>query len=253
VDLLARARFKGRDTFFLIHVESQARRESHFPRRMFRYFARLHEKFDLPVYPVALFSYDLPATPEPEAYEFSFPNRQILSFHYHTIQLNRLNWRDFVRRPNPVAAALMTRMQVAPEDRPRVKLECLRLIATLKLNPAKSALVAEFMARYLALSQSEVRVYNEQVASLDSPERTQVMAVMNEWVEEAVHARAKLTALRLLQHRFGDLPPELRGAIDQLPLDTLDELEPAILDFKTLAEAAAWIEQRRRDPQGAAG
>jgi hypothetical protein len=129
----------------------------------------------------------------------------------------------------------------------------LRLIATLKLNPAKSALVAEFMARYLALSQSEVRVYNEQVASLDSPERTQVMAVMNEWVEEAVHARAKLTALRLLQHRFGDLPPELRGAIDQLPLDTLDELEPAILDFKTLAEAAAWIEQRRRDPQGAAG
>src|SRR5689334_10586925 len=61
VDLIAQARFQGRDTFFLIHVESQARRESDFPRRMFRYFARLHEKFDLPIYPVALFSYDAPA------------------------------------------------------------------------------------------------------------------------------------------------------------------------------------------------
>src|SRR5436305_9809062 len=101
VDLVARARFQGRDTFFLIHVESQARREPDFGSRMFRYFARLHEKFNLPVYPVALFSYDAPVTPEPELYEVNFPNRQVLSFRYQVIQLNRLNWRDFVRQPNP--------------------------------------------------------------------------------------------------------------------------------------------------------
>ena len=243
VDLIAQAKFQGRDTFFLIHVETQSSRETDFSRRMFRYFARLHEKFDLPIYPVALFSYDAPATPEPESYEIAFPNRQVLAFHYHAIQLNRLNWRDFVRQPNPVAAALMTKMKIAPEDRPRVKLECLRLIVTLKLNPARSALIAEFMARYLALSQPEVEVYNEQVALLASPERTEVMAVMNEWVAEAVHKNAKLMAIGLLQRHFGSLTPEFRSAIEQLSIDALNELTLATVDFKDVAEAQAWVAQ----------
>ena len=47
VDLIAQAKFQGRDTFFLIHVETQSSRQTDFARRMFRYFARLQEKFDL--------------------------------------------------------------------------------------------------------------------------------------------------------------------------------------------------------------
>jgi hypothetical protein len=54
---------------------------------------------------------------------------------------NRLNWLDFVRKPNPVASALMTKMRIAPGDRPRVKLECLRMLATLKLDKARATLM----------------------------------------------------------------------------------------------------------------
>src|SRR4051794_40182120 len=45
VDLLVKARFKGRDAFFLIHIENQASAQEDFAARMFRYFARLYEKF----------------------------------------------------------------------------------------------------------------------------------------------------------------------------------------------------------------
>ena len=76
VDVLAKAKFKGQDTFFLVHIESQATAQADFPRRMFRYFARLHEKHDLPVYPIALFSYDFPQRPEPEQYKSSSPTRK---------------------------------------------------------------------------------------------------------------------------------------------------------------------------------
>ncbi len=58
VDLLMKARVRGEDAFFLIHVENQSTAQSEFPKRMFRYFARLTEKYDLPVYPVVVFSYD---------------------------------------------------------------------------------------------------------------------------------------------------------------------------------------------------
>src|SRR5436190_17951665 len=54
VDVLAKTRFKEQETFFLIHVETQAAAQERFPKRMFRYFARLDEEHNLPVYPIAL-------------------------------------------------------------------------------------------------------------------------------------------------------------------------------------------------------
>ena len=47
------------------------------------------------------------------------------------MQLNRLDWRAYLRQPNPMAAALMAKMRIEPQDRPKVKVECLRLLATL--------------------------------------------------------------------------------------------------------------------------
>jgi predicted transposase/invertase (TIGR01784 family) len=44
VDLLAQARMRDEDSLFLVHVENQAQAQADFSRRMFRYFARLHEK-----------------------------------------------------------------------------------------------------------------------------------------------------------------------------------------------------------------
>ncbi|MBD1931530.1 hypothetical protein H6F79_06840 [Trichocoleus sp. FACHB-69] len=52
---------------------------------MFRYFSRLSEKFDLPVYPVVVFSYNSPKTPEPNVYEVAFPNKVVLQFKYDVI------------------------------------------------------------------------------------------------------------------------------------------------------------------------
>lgn len=59
-DLVVKAKFRDQATFFLVHVENQAKSQADFGRRMFRYFARLYEKFALPVYPIGIFSYDLP-------------------------------------------------------------------------------------------------------------------------------------------------------------------------------------------------
>lgn len=41
VDLLMKVKFRGQETYFLVHIENQATAQSDFPRRMFRYFAHL--------------------------------------------------------------------------------------------------------------------------------------------------------------------------------------------------------------------
>ena len=95
------------------------------------------------------FSYDQPAEAAKSQYTVEFPNLRVLEFNFTAIQLNRLNWRDFIDRPNPVAAALMSKMSIEKKDRPKVKAECLRLLVTLKLNPAKSRLISQFVDTYL--------------------------------------------------------------------------------------------------------
>ncbi|HEY3864299.1 MAG TPA: hypothetical protein VGO59_20700 [Verrucomicrobiae bacterium] len=108
-DLVVRARFFGRDSFFLVHLEHQAQVQRDFGRRMFQYFARLHEKHALPIYPIVLFSHDS-HVPEPDHYEVGFPDMAVMKFDYRVIQLGLMKWRDCMRRPNPVASALMAKM-----------------------------------------------------------------------------------------------------------------------------------------------
>ena len=141
-DLIVKAKFRGQEAFFLIHVENQAHPQRNFGKRMFRYFSRLYEKFDLPVYPLVIFSYNSPKTLEPNVHQVTFPNKVVLDFNYDVIQLNRLYWRDFMRQQNPVAAALMAKMSIAPAERRQVKFECLRLLATLRLDVARMQLIS---------------------------------------------------------------------------------------------------------------
>jgi hypothetical protein len=84
-DIVVKARFKETETFLLVHIENQASKRAEFPKRMFRYFARLHERYDLPVYPIVIFSYDLPQLPEPCEYKIDFPDRTVLDFQYTVI------------------------------------------------------------------------------------------------------------------------------------------------------------------------
>ena len=125
------ARFRGQALCFLIHVENQAQPQANFPRRMFGYFARLHEKYDLPVYPITVFSYDAPQRPEPNTYCVEFPDLSVLTFQFRAVQLNQLAWRDFVERTNPIAASLMAKMHIEPGERVRVKLAFLRMLTQL--------------------------------------------------------------------------------------------------------------------------
>ena len=126
-DLVAKARFQGQELFFLIHIESQAARRPRFNRRMFFYTAWLDKTFDLPVYPIALLTWDKPQTPDTGQFKVEFPDRRVLEFNYAVIQLNQLNWRDYRRRDNPAASALMAKMGVQPEERGKVMLACLRM------------------------------------------------------------------------------------------------------------------------------
>ena len=244
-DLVMRAQFRGQSSQFLVHVEHQSSSQSDFNRRMFRYFARLHETHALPVYPIVIFSHDSPRRPEPGSYRVEFSDFLVLEFHYRVIQLNRLQWQDFVNQPNPVASALMAKMQIEPQERPTVKVECLRLLASLGLNPAQIQLISGFIDTYLKLSQTEQVRFQAELDRIEPARQEEVMPIVTSWMEEGLQRgrqegleegrrqEALALVLRLLARRVGEVEPELQEQIQALAIAQIEDLGEALLDFST--------------------
>lgn len=199
---------------------------------------------NLPVYPIAIFSYDAPRSPQPNIYQVAFPDKVVLEFNYAVIQLNRLNWRDFLRQQNPVATALMAKMNVALEERPRVKLECLRLLTTLRLNPARMQLISGFIDTYLKLNAAEEELFQAEISQISPVEQEDVMQIVTSWMDQGKQEEALSLIMRLLPRRIGIVEPELQERIRQLSLTQLENLAEALLDFSSSVDLANWLDSQ---------
>ena len=247
VDLLMQAQFKRREVWFLLHLETQSYKQANFNERMFHYFARLSEKHHKPVYPIVVFSYDEPLVAEPDSYKVRFPNKTVLQFNYDVIQLNRLDWHDYVNRPNPVASALMSKMQIAPADRVSVKLACLRMLAGLRLNKAQERLISGFTDVYLRLNGAEDQTLKTEVERLGLVEKEGVMEIVTSWMEDGIkigrqEGKAELL-LEQLETRFGKLDVKLQDQIKNLSPDLFARLSLSFFTISTRAELLAWLER----------
>ena len=240
-DLLVQARFQGRSSYFLIHVENQSYNQADFNKRMFRYFARLHEKYNLPIYPVVVFSYEQPQKAAESSYRLQFPDFKVLEFNYRVIQLNQLNWRDFLNQSNPIASALMAKMQIASKDRPQVKAQCLRLLVTLKLDPAKMQLISGFIDTYLNLNELEEQKFRNEIGTIESKEREEVMQIVTSWMRTGIQQGQVSMVMRQLKHKFGEIAPNLEAQIQKLSSPQLEDLSEALLDFEQLEDLTTWL------------
>jgi hypothetical protein len=245
----------GQDVGFLVHLEAQATSRAEFSRRMFFYFSRLHQKYLQAIYPIVVFSFDEPYREEPQQYCVEFDDFKVMEFNFKAIQLNRLNWRDFLNQQNPVAAALMSKMRIDEADRPRVKVECLRLLATLRLDPARTQLISGFVDTYLRLNVQEEQVFQESVGTLEGGEREDIMQIVTSWMEQGIaegriegEQRGRIEGerslvLRLLARRVGTLPAKIEAQVQALTLPQLEALGEALLDFASAEDLRLWLQQ----------
>jgi len=253
IDLLAEVKLSGGDAVILIHLEAQASSETDFAQRMFFYFARLYQKYGHRIYPIVVFSFDEPFREEPCKHCVEFAGLKILEFNFASIQLNRLHWQDYLNQPNPVAAALMAKMQIDLGDRPQVKAECLRLLTTLSLDPARVELISGFVDTYLRLNAQEEGMFQAEIGKLDESEQVGVMQIVASWMEQGIEQgieqgmkrgaeqEARSLILRLLTRRIGDVPPDTRSQIQSLSLSQIESLGEALLDFSQPDDLVEWL------------
>jgi predicted transposase/invertase (TIGR01784 family) len=239
----------------IINCEHQSSSETNFNRRLFFYFAQLHRQYLEPIYPIAIFSFDkLKHKQEQDKYQVKLPGLDVLQFNFLKIQLNQLNWRDFLKQKNPVAAALMAKMKIEPQDRARVKVECLRMVATLKLDAARVFVLSGFVDSYLKLNLVEEMEFQTEVANIKKEsQKERVMEIVTSWmergieqgIEQGIERGGKQEALRLvsrvLTKRVGELDAMLNQRLQDLSISQLEDLHDAALDFTQVNQLMSWL------------
>jgi hypothetical protein len=140
----------------------------------------------------------------------------------------------------------MAKMNIAPTERPRVKLECLRLLATLRLDPARMQLISGFVDTYLRLSTSELEVFNQEFEQIESiAVKEGIMEITTSWKEEGKlegkqEGKQELI-LSLLNYRFGELSSQTQAKIMSLNSSQLEELGVAMFNLENKDDLNSWL------------
>ncbi|GGN65536.1 Rpn family recombination-promoting nuclease/putative transposase [Oceanobacillus indicireducens] len=183
IDILAEVKIKGEDTIILIHVEPQSYYQEEFHERMFIYNTRLYEKYRKPILPIAVFSYN--DTKElPTQFSIDLPTIRIIDFHFQQLHLINKNWRKYIKMTNPIVAAFLSKMNYTEKERIQVKLEFLRMVSRMELDPAKMELIYGFFETYLKLNEKEEKQMHEEINKLPREEADRVLELPNTYRDQ---------------------------------------------------------------------
>ena len=181
VDILVKTKLLGEDSYILIHVEPQAQKQGDFNERMFKYFCNLYFNYNMNILPIAVLAHDIKKE-EPDRYSMDFPFHSVVDFRFLQLHLKRYHWRDYLRKDNPVVAALLCRMDYNKEERLQLKKEFFRMILKLELDEARAELLTTFMDAYLSLSsEEEINLQKELEKELPQEEVKKLEELMTSW------------------------------------------------------------------------
>src|SRR5699024_11883 len=98
--------------------------------------------------------------------------------------LKKRNWRDYIKSDNPVAAALLSKMGYAEEDKVEVKKEFLKMLIRMELDPAKSKFLHDFFETYLKLNEEEEEELMKEMKHSDHADA--MLELTNSWEERGM-------------------------------------------------------------------
>ncbi len=178
LDIVVETKLKGTDTVIIIHIEPQNSKQDNFHERMFHYFSLLYNKYRKPIIPIAVFSYE--EKWERNLYTMEFPFFHVLSFHYMTLHLRKRDWKNYIRSNNPAAAALLSKMDYKDDEKVQVKVEFLKMMARMELDPARQRLIYGFFETYLKLTERQEEAVMEEIKQLDNADKIMELPISYE-------------------------------------------------------------------------
>ena len=255
-DVVAKlATHDGEPELVLIHCEVQYRPEKDFGARMFEYYALLHARYRLPVYPIVVHLRGGLAGLTREEYRVRLLGDEIVRFRYRNVELARLDVEEYRSGVGPVGAALAALMDTSrTQERAKLRASLLLQIVDSGLDEARQLLLGNLVTTYLELSEEEQRRYRKLVGrkeyrKVQDVEETWMDKVLRQGREEGrevgleeglrsgVTRGKQETLLAQLAKKFGLVPDAVEKRIRAIESDEeLDRFLARILSATSLQE-----------------
>jgi len=169
-------------------------------------------------------------------------HRDKIKGNFLQLHLKRLSWREFLKKDNPAVAALLSHMDYGKKERIRLKLEFLKMLLRLKLDPARMQLLSGFFDSYVQLEPEEDKKLQEKLAQeIPEEEVIEVTEILTSWhkrgIEEGKVEALQNAVARLAGKKLGGLSTETKEMIFSLAsIEQLENICDSILDIQTEKE-----------------
>ena len=261
-DLLIKTRFRGEDAAFLIHLEHEAQAHRDLARRMLEYFVLDWREFNLPVYPIAVLSHKEPDPASLRPLQLAIQGHSILDFQFATVDLARLDARQYVKRLNTAAMALSARMRVDPGARLSLAVDFIRNVVRSDWAPMELDAVSGFFFAYQEFTGEEGLKLRRELCNIENMRLPREILLRNPFVQfgitkgrqegrmegrrEGRHQGEVELVLRQITHRLGSISARQRQAIRKLPIAKVEALGKALLDFQNRSDLSRWLKSQAK-------
>jgi hypothetical protein len=225
-------KLSGEETWVLIHIEIQSQKESRFGERMFVYYYRLRDKYDLPIVSLAILG-DEQETWRPQPFEselwgcnvrFEFPIVKLLDY----VPL----WAELETNQNPFAIVVMAHLKTKETRNDSVarkewKFNLTRLLYERGFERQDILNLFLFIDWILELPEDLKRSFRDELEAYERERQMPYVTSIEQMAEAKGEARGEerqkqMIALNLLRK---NIPLEIISEATGLTLEQLQQLQ----------------------------
>ena len=258
VDKLVKVwKLTGEETWVLLNVEIQSQEESVLGERVFTYFYRLKDKFNLPIASLVILGDDRsnwrPSTFSQSLWgcriEFEFPIVKLLDY--------ESQWADLEASRNPFAIVTMAHLKTKStrkdlQSRKEWKFRLTRMLYEQGYERQDIVKLYRFLDWILELPNDLKQAFHEDLARYEQERQMPYVTDIERMGEARGEARGEQRGeqrqrsfiLRQLTRRIGIVPKNLGDRIQDMSIDQLEILGEDLLDFGGLNDLIAWIDRK---------
>jgi hypothetical protein len=223
------------EKWILLHVEVQgdtAKRQE-FPARMFRYFYRILDRFQLPVSAVVIYT-GVDGKKMPNQFEYAYRGTRLV-YQYHSISILDFSNEELANSENPFALVVLaaktalSERKIPERELLNRKVSIARKLLRRGFQSRKVRAILKFLENYVRLEGAEMnRIFRERIQSQD---KNHVMGI-DEYVKmEGIEIRNRQFVENLL--RKTEFSTEKIAALADVTVEFVDEVRDSLKNGTT--------------------
>ncbi len=243
-------RTNGKESWLYIHIEVQNQPQSNFPQRMYIYNYKIYDQFKCPIESLAVLGDD-DINWRPDHFNIQ-AERTRIRFDFSIVKLldYRERWSELEADRNPFATVVMVHIKALDTrnnrgERKEAKLALIKRLYEQGFERQDIINLYAFIDWVMTLLIELQAEFNREITEYEEQKKMRYITS----IERSGELKGKLLQTqqivkRQLNRRVGEIDASLIQQLEALPIEVLEDLTEALLDFSSVSDLEEWLQSR---------